>query len=133
MSCCYFSTWRLNELCRNTRQCCFAVVEINQFCGTLGKKSMWILSLPLRSHTHAHRVYTTLQRYPTIKSTTMLLTVHLQYSSLQLDLWSIETSLHRQSERLRPCMEEFMLRFDDGQIYKSRVQYSREGDGGGTL
>lgn len=30
-------------------------------------------------------------------------------------------------------MEEFMLRFDEGQIYKSRVQYSREGDGGGTL
>lgn len=30
-------------------------------------------------------------------------------------------------------MEEFMLRFDEGQIYKSRVQYSREGDGGSTL
>lgn len=98
-----------------------------------GKKSMWILSLPLRSHTHAHTDYTTLQRYTTIKSTTILMTVHPQYSSLQLDLWSIETSLHHQSERLRPCMEEFMLRFDEGQIYKSRVQYSREGDGGGTL
>lgn len=26
-----------------------------------------------------------------------------------------------------------MLRFDEGQIYKSCVHYSREGDGGGTL
>lgn len=94
---------------------------------TLEKKSMWILSLPLRSHTRTHRLY-----HPTEISNNKIHN-YIADSSLQLDLWSIETSLHHQSERLRPCMEEFMLRSDEGQIYKSRVQYSREGHGGGTL
>lgn len=77
------------------------------------------------THTHAHRVYHATEIYNN--------KIHKQlsdwqFSSWQLDVWSIKTSLDHQSERLCPCVEVFMLRFNEANSYKRRVHDSKEGD-----
>lgn len=109
-SCCYFSTTWLNELCRKAHQCCFAVVEINQFWGSLWKKiNMDPFSAITIAQTRTHRMYNATEIYN--NKIHKRLTVSVQFSSLQLDARSRKTSLYRRRERLCPCIEAFMLRF----------------------